>query len=374
MTDTMVYAVPAPRSTQRNPRSRASRQQAVQALLQGDTGSVEATGVNPSDQRLEGQYRHALAEKLATELKELANAGSIEAIPFFGIDERSPEDGYYTLSNATVSRVDGRVGVFQRFEASFTEIGTRASHRKEIATDVADVSHPFGNDQTALVGVPAQASKVQWFDSETGAKAEPTLVATRSGEHRDVDVYDARAPAIENPSLVCDLPYEEAGWCDPRVWDTSGEASRTDDDGLVQWQKVFVASHDYQGQAVLENELVWLAFDESAQSLTVRQWDGTSWTDVALGDSDWELFDVDVREIGLASVTAVVEFRDPTADPTAYYPLKLRLKRGWEWPLWTEIGGEGGTPPGLVDLLDPVASGSAYDPGESQGLRKRSEL
>ena len=84
--------------------------------------------------------------------------------------------------------------------------------------------------------------------------------------------------------------------------------------------------------------------------------------------------DVDVRGIGLSSITAVVEFRDSTASPTEYYKLSMDLKRGWESPLWSEIDGEGGTPTGLADLLEPVASESAFDPGEDQGLRKRSEL
>ena len=35
---------------------------------------------------------------------------------------------------------------------------------------------------------------------------------------------------------------------------------------------------------------------------------------------------------------------------------------------------DGPVPNGLIDLLDPIASASIKDPGESQGLTKRSEV
>lgn len=246
-----------------------------------------------------------------------------------------------------------------------------------VSTERSDVSHPFGNTQTAYVAIPSTASKVNWYDPGTSDKlGEPTLVETRPGEHGDVNVYDANAAPIDDPELTCKLPYEAEGKLDPRIWDTHNFDTKTDDGGDVRWQTVYLTSHDYQGDAIVENELIELTFDIDAPALTVREWDdgNSEWTAVSLGDSDFEFYDLDIREIGMASIAAVVEFRNPTQDPTEYYSLDMRLHRGWTYPLWDERDGEGGVPQGLVDLLDPIASGSAYDPGAEQGLRKRSEL
>lgn len=360
-----------------------SRQQlAQQGVLGSDTGSVTAIASDPDEEQLVAEFSGAYAEQMVAELSEIASAGAIDAVPYFGTSEETPTDAYYTISQARSGRRDPRFPEVEFFDGTLAKSGTIDSHRRAVETDISQVSHPFGNDETAYVGIPSTATHVNWYHPETGERDGATVVSTRSGEHGDVDVYDARQSTFYDaddevfPEMIFRLSYAEEGKLDPRVWDTHGFDTKTDDEDVVRWQTVFAASHTFQGDAILENELVWLAFDQTAQTLTIQEWDDASsaWTDVALGTSDWSFFDLDVREIGLANVSAVVEFENTAASPTEYYELWLHLKRGWETPLWEERDGTGGTPNGLEALLDPIASASSYDPGESQGLRKRSDL
>lgn len=377
MTDMKLYACVVPERGQERRGSTGSTNQSVQGVLGSSTGSVETIATVPGDQTFTVQFAAPNAEKLVTQLDELARSGDIDEVPFFGVSESTSRDGYYTLSQTDTGAMDPHSTQFQRFDGTLSYVGTRAEHRRAVKTDISEESHPWGNDQTAHIGAPADATKVRWLDEETGQRAEPSLVETRTGEFGDVEVYDARDADLDadNPTLIYDIAYSDAAWTDPRVWDTRGEASRTDGDA-VAWAKVFATDHDFAGEAILSNGLIRLRFDEDDQSLTVEEWDdgASSWTSVSLGSSDWEFFDLDLRRVGLASVHAVVEFRDPTQSPTEYYTIDCRVKRGWESILFDERDGEGGVPTGLEDLLDPIASESNYDPGEDVGLVTRSDL
>jgi hypothetical protein len=244
-------------------------------------------------------------------------------------------------------------------------------------TTVVQVDHPFGNTLDAVVGVPADARKLRWLNEETGARETVTVQATRTtSSGRDVDVLFAEVSSYDDPTAIYEIDYADIGWTDPRVWDDRGFADIEDADGRTQWQKVFATAHRYDGQAVVENGLVRLFFDEANNSLTVEEWDtGTaSWSSVSLGASDWELYDADLRDIGLARVRAQVEFRDTTQSPTAYHRLSMRLTRGINWPIWANSIEGSAVPSGLQTLLDPVASATVFDAQATAALIPRAEV
>lgn len=374
-----LYAVVLPRGSRVNAGASTSQQQALQALLGSDVGSVESLASEPGEQTFTVEYPDEYAAIRAAELKELS-VGLGQPLPYHAVGTTSIDDRYVTVSRSDVGPIDPRSQQFQRVrDLTLSEAGTIASHWREVATHPVDVLNPFGSDGQAPVGVPAMAAKVRWFDAVTGQTAEPTVQATRTGRLGDVDILDATAAPFDAPNVIFELDYANEGETDPRLWDARGEASMTDGNSALLWQKVFATSHRFEGDAVLENGLIRLTFDEPNNSLTAERWDdGTSsWSSVSLGASDWELYDVDVRNVGLAQVGARVEFRDPTASPTAYHTLSLQLTRGGADAFWTDDADS--TPSGLVTKLDPIAETHTYDPygsiaGSPQALRAREEV
>jgi len=383
MTTLELYAVPLVEQGQaRADRRRTTRQQ-LQALLGDDVGEVESVAPEPGERTLQQDYVDEYAAVRAKELAELAN-GISQPLPLHATGTTSTVDAYVSASRASTSPIDPRGREqFQRAELTISEAGTRASHWRETCTSVVQVDHPFGTTQTAEVGVPAAASKVRWYNPRTGAREAVTVRATRVGKNRNVDVLHASDSTYYQPGnnlfpkAIYDIPYGEIGWTDPRVWDGRGNANKEDANGRTQWQKVFSTDHVFTGKLYIENGLVRVIFDEPANSLTVEEWDtGTSsWTTVSQGASDWELFDVDLRRLGLGYVRARVEFRDPTASPTAYYRLSMRLGRGVTRPIWgNDVESGTPVPSGLQTKLDPVASANIRDAQVEMGILSRREV
>jgi len=376
MTATNIYVLPVPRARQRRPRDQTENNVSAQGLLGSSSGAVSTISTKPGTQTVSGYYVGKLAWKLAAELKELAKLGG--SVPVYGT--REPDaSGYYAIDSVEVNAVEAPVADWlQEYTMSITREDTRESAYRSVASanPVAQVPHPFGNSTTAELGIPAVATEVQWYNPETGETADPTLVATRSAERGDIDIYDAWAAPYQSPTLLYSLPYAEEGEVDPRVWDERGVGSKYDDAGDLAFEKCFSTSHSYAGDLLIDNGLFRLRFGASGGDLSAERWDDGAgeWTSQSLGASDWELSAVDIRRIGVERVDARVTFADPTQSPTLSYPLTLSVKRGWTDPQWSEIDGEGGTPTGLVDLLSPVASEQIYDAVGEQGLVDREEV
>ncbi|GGO03462.1 hypothetical protein [Haloarcula pellucida] len=368
MTDRELYVISVPTSVQTNAKRRGQQKTAVQGLLNSDSGSVQPIATKPGEKDIRFEYRGQYAEKIVSELKELASSSTIEDVPFAAVSESTPSDGYYTVQSASANRNDPRTNKLQVFDGVLVEAGTRANKRRAVRLIKSQEDHPFGNATTAEVAAPATATQVQWLDRETESTSDPSLVTTRSAELGDVEIYDLQNAPYADATLVYDIPYADEGPVDVRVWDERGVGSRTDSDDVLQWQKVFSTAHEYAGERVISNGLVRLRVDQSP-ALSVERWDdaNSTWTTQSLGTSSWSVTDLDVRHIGMARADARVVFSDGSSE----YPLDVSIKRGWTDPLWMEIDGEGGTPAGLVDLLDPAASGQIYDPGADQGLVAR---
>ncbi|GGO01861.1 hypothetical protein [Haloarcula pellucida] len=366
MTAPQAYVLPLPRVGQRPPSDTTQKNLSALGVLGSDSGAVEPISTEPGTQEIRGYYRGRYAWKLARELKELASVDG--AIPIYGARD-SDADGYYAIDRVEADAVEAQAADWlQQYTLAITREGSRANKRRAVRTNRGQVDHPFGNATTAEVGVPAAATQVQWLDRETGDTSTPSLVATRSAELGDVEIYDLQAAPYANATLTYDLDYASMGDVDVRVWDYRGVGSRTDSDGVVAAAKVFSTAHEYAGERVISNGLVRLRVDQSP-ALSVERWDdaNSTWTTQSLGTSSWSVTDIDIRHIGMARADARVVFSDGSSE----YPLDVSVKRGWTDPLWMEVDGEGGTKPGVKDLLDPAASGQIYDPGADQGLVAR---
>jgi hypothetical protein len=254
---------------------------------------------------------------------------------------------------------------------------TRASAWVAVETNPTqpEPGNDFGNEVTAELGVPATATRARWYDAETGELAEPAVQATREAEFGTLELVDAQAAPFASPTLIYDLPYGQFGDVDVGVWDTYGRPKR-DSDGIVAWQRVFDSAHDYRGASVLDTGLLRLTADDEANSLTAETWDDAAgqWDSLALGASDWELYDWDVRSIGSVAVTVVAEFRDSTQSPTAFYALRGTLARGATAVKWFIPDGGGAVPSGLQSLLEPIANESVVTTGATAELVPRREV
>lgn len=371
-----LYTLPLPTDAQTSTGQEHRRQLSKQGTVDGSDPVAEAVSTDPNEFTLEGQFRGRYADVMATEIEELFSAGDVREVPFFG-DFDGPADGYYTLETVDVNPVHPGVDDLDQFNGRITYVGSRRSHWRALDCAPAPVENDFGSEETALVGVPATASKARWFDAVSKQREEATPIETHSAEHADVAVYDALDASFEDPTLIYDVPYDAEGPIDPMVWDDRGEGDREDGDGVPQWQDVFDTRHNYVGDPVLSNGLVRLFVDEDANDLTAEEWDdgADEWSAVALGTSDWELFDLDITRIGIERVEAQVEFWDPTASPTEYYSLDMLLRSGATEPQWIRPEDEtSATPSGLQDLLDPVASAHAQSAQATQTVISRAEV
>lgn len=379
MSDRYIYTASLPNASQVERGSSASRAVENDGLVSSGVAHSTPAATKADSRSVSGQYRGARSRLMATELKQLFGSSGFSAVPYFTVGEDNEDDGYYALRSVDISPLDARVSDgYHSFSGVMDFSGTRKSRFRSVSTAPVELDNDFGNDQTTYVGVDARANMVRWFEPTTGSTESPSPVSTAQGEFGSVELYDLDASGLTGsgdagPKLVYDLPYEDEGKTDVRVWDTRGEP-KTDANGYVNWQKVYTLSHVYAGAVVLSNGVVRLTVDESASSVSAERWSSGSWSSVSLGASDWVPRDVDVWRISPAGAVAQVRFED-TANPGNYYSLNGHLWRGRDSLLWESPDGETGvTPAGLVDLLDPVAETTLNSPGSEAGLVNREEV
>lgn len=373
MSDRNLYALTLPSGVQVQAEERRPKNQDRQGVLGSDTGNVESIASEPGERPLTVEYPDRYGRQRAAELRELA-AGFSQPLPFYAISEQTPADGYYSASSLDRGGpVDPRSGKFQRARVSLTREGSPASHFRRLRTAPVQVDHPFGGDLSAPVGVPAAANKVRWFKPDTQATAIPTVQTTRTAATGGVDILDVEASPYDQPELLYELPFAEEGQTDPRVFDTRGFTSRTDANGALQVQKVFSASHRYEGATVIDNGRLRVTVDETGSpGISAERFSSGSYSAVSLGTSSWAVFDWDIRTIGLATVAGVAEF----TDGSSFHTLRWRLRRGADNLLWST---DSPVPTGLDDLLDPIAASHILDPlgdvrAAPTGLRSREEV
>lgn len=376
MPDKKLYTLPIPNDAQMSASSSQQRQVAKQGGLAGNLPSTEGVGLKPGSFTISGQYRALYANLMARELEELFDAGDINEVPYFTPSSADAKDGYYTLENVDVSPVKPQEPDFQQFTGNITRVGSQRTHWRAVhSTPDSTVTNDFGSTTTPYVTAPATATMVRWYD-EVGKQTEAATVAsTTTTEHIDVDLYDASASSFTDPTLIFTVPYTDEGKGDPLVWDDQGHgfANRTDADGIPQWEKVFSTTHNFVGVPVVTNGHVRLYFDFPNNSLAVEEYSAGSWSDVALGTSDWQLTDFEPYRFGVETVEAQVEFEDTSS--SGEYRFDMVLHRGWQWPQWLRPVDESNAPEqDLIDLLNSVASSIDTDPQMEQTVVPRSEV
>ncbi|RDZ61427.1 hypothetical protein C5B90_19050 [Haloferax sp. Atlit-12N] len=342
--------------------------------MSGGVSVAEAVSLEPGQIRFEFFVSGEGSDYIANAFKELLNS-DYQEIPFFGVTNETEFDGYYVPESGATRPLDAQVvGEIHRVNAVLSEAGTKASHLRSLAMSLSPVQNDHGNDQSASLTVPATATGVRWFNSVDGTTTSPTPTNTLSTQFGDVDVFDAAGAPTTESELVYDVPYADQGKTDCRVWDDRG-VTKLDADDNVQWAKVFVTSHEFAGNIVVENGLVRLEMDGPTNTLDVSVWsDGTGqWSSLSLGASDWQLSDVDLTHIGPVAIEAQLRFENTTDG--SQHAQNMRLARGATKVLFENPDNEAETTPtGLQDLLDPIASKEAQTANESLGLRKRSEV
>jgi hypothetical protein len=373
-TDLKVYALALPAATQSAPSSAIEQNVETYGTLDdgGGGGGAEDISSNPDQRTFEGVYGGQYAVKMATELTELAQGPSLGGLPLHGRGQQTPFDGYYVVQSADVDPEDPRTDNLWTYSLTLRRKGTRAGYRVAAKTDPKTRPHPWGNGTTETIAIPAMATAVTWLAREKDqqqAAGSPT--ATVSAELGDLDQYDVANAPYDRPYLVYRIGYDEESPVDCRVWDKRGLSDRTDNDGDLQWAKVFATTHDPQGALVLSNGRLRVTLDESATTLSAERYTSGSWSDVPLTAADWQLFDVDLRRPGAAQVRARLVFEDSTDG--SLFELEAVLHRGWD-DLLLFSPADLQVPSGLVTRLDPIAASTVIDPQPERTLIERRTL
>lgn len=380
------YRKDIPLSSQTLNKEQVKRDLASEGQLGGGGSTLESVSVDPRLLAVEATYRGYDAERMKSEFDELLNANLIGPIPFYGLTpdnsyRQTPEDAYYVPESGHTQPADPRFGTSDgvwQVVGRMRRKGTPKSHWRSVKTNPTTVTNPFGSGTTAYIGVDSEATKIQWFNEETEAREAATLVATRNAEYGDVEVYDADASSYSTPTLIFDLAMAREGRVDVKIWDTRGNATPTEtvnSETVLAWQRVFDADHFFEGDAVLDNGLARLTFDEANNTLSAEEWNnGTgSWDSVALGATgaapNWQLRDLDITQVWTNRVEAQVDWENTSTG--ALHRIDMSLKRGYNWPLWMRPANGSATPAGLVTKLTPVAATSDNDPQESGGVVSR---
>jgi len=371
-----LYRISIPETALQQRSGEQSQSQEVAKLTGIATeGSVTNVGTNPGEFRVEGQYKGDGAELLAREVSELAGASGINSVAFYDSDTSVASAGYYSVEQIQNRRFRPQKPEVSSFSIRLTREGTLDSHYRHLETNNRQVTHDFGSDATEEIAIPNTATDVQWVSGDRTQNTPATATGTRDIEPPDngssatvsaVALYDPTdAPAgYDEPDLsgvgvglAYQLAYAEAGHADSGVLDTY-DRSETDGDGNFQWQQVFESTHEFEGNAVLENRAVRLEVDTTNNSLTAEQWDGgtNSWSSVSLGAAGgWQVSAFDLVEVDPARVYSQFEFTD--TDNGSTYRLDCFLHRGWDLLQFAvPQSGSGPIPADLVTYLDPIAS------------------
>ena len=390
-----IYTIPLPEATTPTDQDALGTRLSEQGVL-GSDAIVEALSSQAADLTLTGRYAFGryYSELVATELEELADS-AIGAVSLYGGD--SNRSGYYQIESAQVEPVHAAGRDVWEWTLSLTSSGTRKSQLQALETALSQPSpgHEFGNETTALVGVPAAAPQVRAVDSMSSPteRTRPTPVDTVATEFGDVDRFDATALSIDEPVLLYDVAPDAQAAVDARVYDTNGRDSKfiEGDNGRVRaWQSVFARDHEFTGSVVCSNGLLRLTIDEptnadATAALDAETYDaGTdSWSAVDLPsyadgslETQWVPVDVDITYIGQARVAAQIEF-EAVAGTNAgdIYAVDVELERGREsLEVWIPETVSDPIPDDLEALLEPIASTSVVDSGVEQGLVAREEV
>jgi hypothetical protein len=368
MSNRRLHILPIDADAQLFSQTDVQRNQATQAPVANGPRSVRSVSLDPDERLLEGVYKGRYAKRTGEAFEQLAGNDALGEVAFHDIDaaDAQPKDGYYTVSNATVTNPSDDADYFSQFRAVLTRAGSRRTHWRAVETNSVAVSSTFGSDSSQRVGVPATASVVRWYDAVDGTTADATQQSTATTPSGDVALYDPTEPSFDDPTLIHDVAYDDDWLADPLVFDDLGNANRTDADGIPQWQHVFSTSYEPEGRFVASNGLIRLFVDESTTGLTAERYDSANnaWINQSLTSTTWTPVDADLRRVGQARVVAETLWEDGGS----YEQVTMAIHRGEDGARFPE----GSLPSGLKNHLDTIALGKILDPQPAVALVERS--
>lgn len=364
---------------------------AQQSILDSDRSNVERLGSEAGDVRLQGLLRPPLAsdkaELLATELAELSQSAKAQVPLFRRDDDRSPgrfeRAGYYSVEDATVGPAHPADQSVYELDVSLSEAGSRGSAYRAVRVNPQTRTSPFNSQSFfspgEVVTVPSSAEKVQYVNEQTGEIEPAGTPDTRTDTAFPFEVaaYDLSASSffVEETTLLYDVPYGDdvAG---VRVYDSRGETDRLNSENVRQWQVAHSTDHVFDDEIIISNHLVRMRIEEPpSPSFTVESYNGQDeWTAENLGSTDWEVFDVDIVEIGQHRVAGQIVWYEPNDNIT--YPLFFKLGlHDIDTIFFARAPDESDPiPSGLENYIDSVSMNDDVDIQATRTLIPKSEV
>lgn len=371
-----LYTTSIPEAALQRQTGDTSQQQEL-AKLTGISaaGSVATVGSNPGEFRVQGQFRGEGAELLAREVSELASSSGITSVAFYDADTSVASAGYYSVEQIQNRRFRPQRPEVATFSVRLAREGTKDSHRRYLRTNRRQANiGGFGSSATGRLAIPDAATDVVWLSEDKSQTQSATPAETVAAEKGTVALYDpTTVSGFGSPGLTYNLEYADAGNVDAAVFDDYGR-DEFDADGNFRWQQAFESSHEFEGAAVLENGVVRLSVDATANTLTAEEWDGSAWVTRTLGASGgWQVQGIDVVTADPSRVHAQFVFED--TDDGSRYRLDAFLHRGWSNIQFAiPETASGPIPADLVTYLDPVASDRYTDARGDAGILDREVL
>ena len=415
--DRILYALPIPESAQIDTGTQLSKQISAQGSVGKGEGAVQSISLDPNQQKIQGSYRsqEVLGGLMARQMEELFQSGGIEYVPYFGREGADGIDGWYTLDNTDIGPADASTEAVQTYNGTVTKVGTKKDYVRAVrcaptTVETVGASNYSADNQpehTERIYLPTDAARVRWFSPVTKAveRAEPLnkweypeqageLANYRAYSLDQASFYDSSEGAPTPPALLYELPYRREYQSDVRVWDTCpeivgeekiipgdlprgsevggpgatvgsatvGASPREGNVAVAQaWQRVFRSGHEFRGEAVLDNGVLRIRFDDERGALRAERSRGhfDAWADQPLRSSPWTAVDLDITHVGLARVEAQIAFERYDG---VVHNLDVALPRGYKRAIWTTAQNETGeTPPALAYKLAPIAMWGGVD-------------
>ena len=373
-----LYLTPLPEQTTDTASDQIGSDIQQAGLLEGGGTAVENIATESVDFRKEGrvQLGPTLSRKVAEELDSLSES-SYTTLPLFDASGSSlgRKRAYYEVTRADVEPAQSARDDVYSYDVQLTNAGTREDSLRRVTTNVEDVTTEQATGTPAPIGIPAAATEPRWYDDAQGA-TDATPTNTASAEYGNVDFFDpADAPAT-NPELVYDLPFEDDGPVDVRVYDDRDRAklTQTASGGEANvWTHAYHTGYQFDGTPVIDTGRLRVYLDSDAGTVTAETWDAesSSWSSVGITMGDYDLARRSFTRIGPESVAVTVTLRDTTTGDTT--TALMRARRGRDVVLFRPRS-DTNLPAGFTNVFDPIISDQTTDPNPRQGLRARGDV
>jgi len=388
-----LYLIPLPDAQAQ------SSDEAIRAAIQS-AGLIEEGGtatqkisVDDIDLTIEGQFRQGtrFAPKLADELESLGES-AYEGLSVYdpNADDNGRNKGFYDLESVDVSPAHNTARSAFSYTVALKSKETKETAWRAVETNPETINTGLATGSGGLVGIPATAGKVRWFDTANG-RENATVQETVDAEFGRVDLYDPTEPSFTSPTLLYEAGYGEQSPVDVRVWDDrdrekyfelDGDGATVSTSTLVgsatvgrtiqtnQWTHVFHSAFEYDGRPVIDNGLIRVRFDEPNGLVRPYRWTGSTWELEPLDHSEYTLIDADIERLGPAQVDVFAEFEDSGGTiETAI----LSVHRGIDGVIVRDAPNND-VPTDLETMLSPIASDQTSDPQPAQTLKSRGEV